>query len=194
MRSGRPRGFERQEAIDAALKAFWEQGFENTSMADLERCVGVGRQSLYNILGDKRSLFLEALKRYIERFSQPQIDLLLHSPTPDEGIRRWVDEWLLRTPPPACGCFVANTLASPLASDPDVRAILEEHLTRLKDAIEGSIVAFQARANRTTVLEPRALAETLMVLHQGRGALAKVATPDNQALRQTVEHLLGGCL
>jgi len=190
MRSGRPRGFERQDAIDAALQAFWEHGFENTSMADLERCVGVGRQSLYNTLGDKRSLFLAALRRYVEQYAQPQVDLLFKSSTPSEGLRRWVDEWMLRTPPLAFGCFVANTLASPLVSDPEVRAILDDHFRSLKGALEQTLVAIQSQSKQSPALEPKALAETLMALNLGRAALTRVSHLDDQALRQTIDHLL----
>src|SRR5579883_2476691 len=97
MRPGRPRGFERREALDAALKVFWERGFEETSIADLERCLGVGRQSLYNAIGDKRCVFVAALQRYAEQYLQPQIEALLGASSPTEGLRLWLDGWLTAT-------------------------------------------------------------------------------------------------
>lgn len=190
MRSGRPRGFEQQEALDAAVKMFWERGFEETSMADLERCLGLGRQSIYNVLGDKRRLFLAALRRYGERYTQPQIDALLDAPTPAEGLRRWVDGWLLGSPGHTLGCLIANTMASPAAGDPEIQAALDDQIARLKDALERTLRGAQQESKRSPALDTTAMAEVLVALHHGRTVLGRVLTPDVKALRRAVDYLL----
>ncbi len=190
MRSGRPRGFERQDAIDAALKVFWEHGFENTSMGDLERCVGVGRQSLYNTLGDKRSLFIAALQRYIEQYVQPQIDALLGGPTPEEGLQRWIDGWMLRVSDSTMGCFVVKTTASPLAEDPEIRSILNAQVIRLRDAIIQALQGVRGGSKRRAPLAVKDAAESLLTLHQGRSVLGRVFPIGDEALRRTVNHLI----
>ena len=60
----RPRTFEVEEALEAALGVFWRKGFEGTSYADLVAATGVERPALYSAFGNKEALFLTALERY----------------------------------------------------------------------------------------------------------------------------------
>jgi len=64
---GRPRSFDREAALDAAMQVFWEKGFEGASISDLTSAMGVNPPSLYAAFGDKEQLFLEAADRYMER-------------------------------------------------------------------------------------------------------------------------------
>lgn len=61
---GRPRTFDRDAALDKALRLFWERGYEQTSISDLTRELGIAAPSLYAAFGDKRTLFEEAVARY----------------------------------------------------------------------------------------------------------------------------------
>ncbi|NUR58426.1 MAG: TetR/AcrR family transcriptional regulator [Catenulispora sp.] len=63
---GRPRGFDRDAALDAALTEFWRHGYEATSIATLTKAMGVNPPSLYAAFGDKRKLFTEAVRRYAD--------------------------------------------------------------------------------------------------------------------------------
>jgi AcrR family transcriptional regulator len=60
----RPREFDRDEAVRLAIDVFREKGFEGTSTDDLLCAMGIGRQSMYDTFGDKRGLYIEALRRY----------------------------------------------------------------------------------------------------------------------------------
>ncbi|PLR25180.1 TetR family transcriptional regulator [Caulobacter zeae] len=60
----RPSEFDRDEAIASAIRVFARHGYEAASTSDLIEGMGIGRQSLYGAFGDKRRLFLEALRRY----------------------------------------------------------------------------------------------------------------------------------
>lgn len=60
----RPLEFDRMEVLEKAMKVFWAQGYESTSLDDLTAAMQIKRPSLYNSFGDKRSLYLEALKHY----------------------------------------------------------------------------------------------------------------------------------
>ena len=56
----------RQEILDAAMKLFSEKGYEETSMADIAREVGVVQGLCYRYFDSKQKLFQEAMERYVE--------------------------------------------------------------------------------------------------------------------------------
>jgi AcrR family transcriptional regulator len=62
--AGRPRSFDREQALDAAMRVFWKQGYEGASLTALTAAMGINRPSLYAAFGDKACLFREAVARY----------------------------------------------------------------------------------------------------------------------------------
>ena len=62
----RPKQFDRDEALERAMAVFWRRGYEGTSVRDLVEHMGINRGSLYDTFGDKRTLFLAAVDRYLE--------------------------------------------------------------------------------------------------------------------------------
>lgn len=64
---GRPRAFDREKALEAAMTLFWRQGFSATSVADLCAAMGVNAPSLYAAFGSKEDLYEEAIRHYAER-------------------------------------------------------------------------------------------------------------------------------
>jgi AcrR family transcriptional regulator len=63
-RVGRPRAFNRDVALDAAMRVFWQHGYEGASLTALTAAMGINRPSLYAAFGDKATLFREAVARY----------------------------------------------------------------------------------------------------------------------------------
>lgn len=63
-RRGRPRAFDREQALDRAMLLFWRRGYEATSISDLTAELGINPPSLYAAFGDKEALFEEAAQRY----------------------------------------------------------------------------------------------------------------------------------
>ncbi|MGW4239232.1 TetR/AcrR family transcriptional regulator [Streptomyces sp. NPDC004749] len=63
---GRPRGFDADEALEHAMRVFWEQGYEGASLTDLTSAMGITRTSMYAAFGNKEELFRKALERYTE--------------------------------------------------------------------------------------------------------------------------------
>ena len=66
VKMGRPRGFDEDAALEAAMQAFWEKSYEGATMADLTKAMGINRSSMYAAFGDKESLFHRVMERYRE--------------------------------------------------------------------------------------------------------------------------------
>jgi TetR/AcrR family transcriptional repressor of nem operon len=60
----RPKEFDREVAVERAMSVFWSKGYAATSTDDLLEAMKIGRQSMYDTFGDKRRLYVEALRRY----------------------------------------------------------------------------------------------------------------------------------
>ncbi|MEW1926558.1 TetR/AcrR family transcriptional regulator [Streptomyces sp. NPDC088360] len=84
----RPRTFDEERALDAAMHAFWANGYEATSTQDLCDATGLGRSSIYNTFSSKHELFQRALARYIDSMTSTQIKILEDTErTPMERLR-----------------------------------------------------------------------------------------------------------
>jgi AcrR family transcriptional regulator len=83
---GRPRKFDRTEALEQAMEVFWQHGFEGSSLTDLTRAMGINSPSLYAAFGSKEALYLEAVHRFSETAAAGTIRALIDAPTLREGL------------------------------------------------------------------------------------------------------------
>ena len=84
---GRPREFDVDQALAAALRVFWTKGYEGASLTDLTEAMGITRPSLYAAFGNKEALFRKALDLY-EREKLAYIGEALEAPTSREVVER----------------------------------------------------------------------------------------------------------
>src|SRR5438128_2813799 len=85
---GRPRSFDRETALEKAVMAFWEHGYEATSVSGLTHVMGIGAPSLYAAFGDKRALFEEVVTVYGERYGSFGDRALAEEPTARAAVAR----------------------------------------------------------------------------------------------------------
>jgi AcrR family transcriptional regulator len=64
VRMGRPREFDEDAALEAAMRVFWEKSYEGATIADLAEAMGINRSSMYAAFGDKESIFHKVMERY----------------------------------------------------------------------------------------------------------------------------------
>lgn len=117
-RMGRPRAFDRQQAIEQAMHLFWEQGYETTSLSQLKTQIGGGisAPSFYAAFGSKEALFQEAVQCYLESYARVTDALWDDEIAPREA----VELTLRRSTKMQCesghpkGCMVAlGTMSAP---------------------------------------------------------------------------------
>lgn len=107
---GRPRKFDREEAVEAAMLAFWRKGFLATSMNDLCEAMGIRSPSLYAAFGSKEALYREAVEHYAKTVGDPIWGRLSDAPTARAGIENVLmaaAEVLPETDRVPAGCMVA---------------------------------------------------------------------------------------
>lgn len=89
--AGRPRSFDRDTALAAAIEQFWRTGYDETSISMLTRAMGVTPPSLYAAFGDKNSLFEEASALYFQRTCEA-VDRAAALPTARGAIAKMLDD------------------------------------------------------------------------------------------------------
>ncbi len=123
----RPREFDEDAVLDAAICRFWSQGYEATSVRDLASSMGLTGASLYNAFGDKRSLFRRALDRYLDQGIRQLIAHWDQEPSAVAAIRGVIDELISRSlnDSERRGCFLINAALEMAPHDPEFREIID---------------------------------------------------------------------
>lgn len=124
---GRPRGFDADAALEAAMRVFWEKSYEGTTIADLTKAMGINRSSLYAAFGDKESVFHRVMERYREgRMSH--IRQALAQPSLREVVAGLINGTaeFLSTPGNPRGCLsIQGALACGTDAEPVKQAIID---------------------------------------------------------------------
>lgn len=105
---GRPRAFDRAQALRSALKIFWKQGYEPVSVAELCKAMEINPPSLYATFGNKAALFLEALRHYEHTYWDAPVRRFLDEPDVYKAVANFFSEsaQILLSPETPCGCMV----------------------------------------------------------------------------------------
>src|SRR5712671_5524180 len=129
----RPREFDEQAALQAALARFWSRGYEATSTRDLAESMGITGASLYNAFGDKRSLYQRVLEHYIE--SSLGERLRRYAPlAPRVALDTFFREIVERSmaDPQHKGCLLVNSALELSPHDPQFQRVVAEVFERIE--------------------------------------------------------------
>jgi len=188
---GRPAEFDRDDAVQAAIRVFARHGFAAASTTDLLDGMGIGRQSLYGAFGDKRGLFLEALERYSERsLARMRAAMEAQGSAPaaleaalliDLGCGADVES----------GCLGVGSIAEFGRSDADINALGDRAGTAVvalfADRVRAGVAAGELRAD----LDPDAVGRMLLSLKSGLKVAARGGASEPE-VRESARLVLRG--
>lgn len=142
---GRPREFDRAQALEAAMLLFWRKGFAAASMNDLCDAMGVRSPSLYAAFGSKEALYLEAVEHYVRSVGPPVWGKLAEGATARAGVENLLltaTETLPKSGMIPGGCMAALAAVSdewPAGIAEVVRKIRVEMLDMLRSRLEAGV-------------------------------------------------------
>jgi TetR/AcrR family transcriptional repressor of nem operon len=171
----RPKEFDPDAALEAALQLFWRRGYEATSMADLVAHLGISRASLYGTFGSKHALYLAALDRYVQTRNPHLIRFLTQSGPALPAVRALVRSYAndAARDRQGRGCLVVNTAVELLPNDRLAAQRVESNWDALEAALTAALIRARAQGELSADRDPRALARLLLVVLQGLRVVGK---------------------
>lgn len=195
MSRGRPKEFVEEEALDQALATFWAHGYGSTGLAELTEAMGIGRQSLYDTFGDKRSLFLRALRSYCDRQFGMVSSVLAGAGTPGERLTAFLDAWVtMYSGPMQNGCLLVSSIGEfAAAGDDEVLEFVTRQMDRFQAMMQTVIQAAIDAGEIDDRFDAPDLTQTLLAAARGLSIQARLgdASDPARAAASSFKALLG---
>lgn len=187
----RPRKFNEQAALTAALDAFWARGYEATSTRDLTTAMGMTQPSLYNAFGDKRSLFLSALEGYLDGTVRERMARLEATLPPAGAITAYFSESIERSlaDPLHRGCLLVNTALEVTPDATDLQQTVASAFAEIRDFFRRQFTAAQQAGEVDNGLSADDVSAQLLAVLLGVRVMARVA-PQRELLEGGVRPTL----
>jgi len=174
---GRPRSFDAEAAVERAMGVFWSRGYHATALPDLLRATRLSRGSLYAAFGDKHSLFLRALDRYIaDAVTRMDIELDPRK-EPVDGLRAYLAGYLDRTSGAhgRRGCLVIATTMELAGHDPDVNRRIGSFFKVMEARLADALSRAKAAGKLADGVDPATAARILVCFVEGLRVISKTA-------------------
>jgi AcrR family transcriptional regulator len=184
---GRPWSFDREKAIETAMRLFWRHGYEGVSIGDLTKAIGIAPPSLYAAFGSKAGLYREALNRYEETHGSLDVTAISSATSLAEAVRLLLEGAVrvVTHPDHERGCMVSSGM---IACHPENVALARDAASR-REAMRKRIArALQPFAG---VDEARRMARHLAAVMQGISIQARDGVKPKE-LRQIIDDVVSG--
>jgi TetR/AcrR family transcriptional repressor of nem operon len=187
----RPREFDMDQALDAALSTFWTQGYKATSMTDLMEATGLHKGSLYKAFDDKHDLFMKSLIRYLDGTWTMTQAMLTQAETPLDGLRAWLQgaSQLCSKQPIQRGCMAMNTAIELGPHDVEVAELLRSSHARVSELLTETIRRGQREGQLRTDLTAEQLAKSLFIFTAGLLGTSKILGDTIDSEEMVAAHL-----
>lgn len=182
----RSKEFEENVVLEKAMKLFWEQGYEKTSMNDLVEHMGIHRRSIYDTFTDKHTLFLKVMDRFGERISGRWAAGIKQSRTAKQALQ-FISDFIINgeedAPP---GCMFVNSAVELAIRDEDIDTIATTSFAKSEELLAEIVMWGQQNGEFTKQYEAKELAEYLQNALTGLRVMVRTSVP-KEKLRQIAE-------
>jgi|GEM_PF-1158749 len=146
IKKGRPLEFERQLAVDKALKLFWRKGYSAVSTDDLCKAMGLNKPSLYNAFGNKEDLYISCLIQYNQDYASKLISIMDKYNNPVMGVEKMLTLTAkqFRDPNFPSGCLAITGLVEVIGKSEKI----DKHLRQVQ---KDFISAFEIYFNKNKI-------------------------------------------
>jgi TetR/AcrR family transcriptional repressor of nem operon len=160
----RPRAFDDDEVLDAAIDCFWRRGFGATSVRDLAAEMGINGPSLYNAFGDKHTLFARALEQYAECSMRSSIQRSESGRSPKDAIREFFRILIKKsvTDPDHRGCLIVNSALEVSPHDTELAGLIASYLEEIEAFFRRCLVRGQENGEINNNIDARDAARLLL--------------------------------
>lgn len=172
---GRPRTFDTEAAVERAMGVFWSRGYHATALPDLLRATRLSRGSLYAAFGDKHSLFLRALDRYIaDALARMDVELAPDR-EPVGGLRAYLAGYVDRTSGARGrrGCLLVATAMELAGRDADVDLRIGSFFKAMESRVADALSRAKAAGKLADGVEPSSAARILVCFVEGLRVVGK---------------------
>lgn len=187
----RPREFDEQQALAAAMQVFWEKGYEASSISDLTSRMGIQRPSLYAAFGGKKELFEAVLNKYVNMSLSFIGNRLQNAISVKEALRMYFQGIIegVGESNPDLGCLCINTMVELAPHDQSFAQITKDYQLKLTELIQQTIETGIRSGELSNTLNATALARALTISAIGLSVTMK-SRPDRSYVDNAVTELL----
>jgi Transcriptional regulator len=179
----RSKEFEESAVLEKAMRLFWEQGYEKTSLNDLVEHMGIHRRSLYDTFTDKHTLFLKAMDRFGERIASRWEAGIKQAATAEEALRfifRFVIEGEEDAP---AGCMLVNSAAELAVRDEEVDSKISFGFEKSERLLAEIVERGQRDGEFAEAFDAKELADYLHNALVGLRVMARTSAPKEKLHR-----------
>jgi TetR/AcrR family transcriptional repressor of nem operon len=190
----RHKEFDPDEAVADAMALFWERGYEATSVQDLVERTGVGRRSMYDTFGDKHSLYLKALDRYVGEVEDNFRRVVASTPDGRSAVRAMFAMLLESDDNDYRGCLIVNTATELGPTDDEADDRVRRHLEVGRTVLDAQIRRGQQDGSVTDRIDPGTLTAVAFNVWLGVRVGVRARTPRADIVHDVEElmNLLSG--
>lgn len=184
---GRTKEFHDDQALEKAMKLFWEKGYEHSSLKDLLAAMDILNGSFYHTYGNKKNLFIKSLELYYKDLSEKRSALFALPGNFKKKIRVIFQYSLDRQESKDCpkGCFLVNCLSPDVLENADIREFVLSCIYDFEAYLAHQIKLAIASGELDDSLDPGKTAAVINIYLQGLLKLCVLDFSKAKLLEQT---------
>jgi len=176
--AGRQKEFDTDEALEKAMRVFWQKGFLGASLSDLTEAMGINKPSLYATFGNKEALFKQAMDHYKHVHLEPKLGLLT---TPGVELKQRLENYITAvlhgqfSPEHPRGCYVSVCLSDSASGNmPDkTKVMINDIKMQSTDFLETFFQEEQDKGHLPRVHDAKLLTLFCITFFHGTASLAR---------------------